>query len=1113
MIRRLNYRLLLGLTAAVAVGVTSVAVVHGWQSGRQAAALLAEAGRAEDSGAASRAAESLKRYLTYRPDDADALGRYGRLLAGQARTAADRERALSVYEEVLTHEPSRQDARRAAVDLAMEQGAFDRAARHLELLLHYRPDDGELEDLLGQCQETEGDAGKAAAAYRDAISHAPGRVGAYVRLARLLHGRLDRPSEAGRVMDDLVAANDHDSSVYVERAAYHVADGDLEGAEQDAARARELAPDDARVLGLTADLAARRGRIDDARAALERGLKRYPADPDLRLGLARLELNAGRPSEAAGCLEAAGGDGPRPSEWLVLLAEARLQQGRPEAVEALAAEARRSGEYGTAEYLDARLEMYAGRWGEAAQTLLDASKVPVTSVGQGVRILLCAAACYERLGDDDRRLAALRQAVGLDPSSAAAGVALGAALLDAGRAAEALEEMRGVTGLPGAPEAAWGLMARVLLLRNQTMPQGRRDWQEVDRALDRAGRSPEAARVRAAVLRARGKPDEAAAVLDEARSRNADDPDAWTAAALDAVRRGDADKASALLADARRRLGDRVEFRLAALRACAGADGADAMKTLQDLERGLESYKPGERTLLLCRLAETYYQRGDAADGDRICRRLAAGPADDLSGRLLLMEAVLPTADDALADGVLADVRQLGGDDDSWYRHGRAARLLTRAGRGDRGGLREAHELLADLGRRRPDWSRVALLQGRLAELEGDRAAALAAYGRAFDLGERRPDVGRALAEMLAAAGRWDDADQVLRKLQEQVVFQGALARRAAEIALRAHNGDRAVELARLAAAAEDGYSYHVWLGRLLAAAGRGPDGEAELRKAVRYPNAGWDATAALAEALARADRPAEALAAVEELKKAIPPRYAALPLGASYEAAGRLDLAEPYYDEAARRRPDDAPTLASAAAFYLRLNRAAKAEPLLRRLMQSGEAPAADQAWARRELAMVLAGGGDPAKVDEAAALVGPRPNEGTADRRARAFVQGSRPEDRDGALRLLEEEAQASPLPPDEQFRLARLYDTVGSWPQARDLLIELVTSDRQNPEYLARLIDGLLRHDGADDARRWLVALESLEPGSARVKEFQARLVHFPGAARMFPMRSPAPPRFMS
>ena len=48
-----------------------------------------------------------------------------------------------------------------------------------------------------------------------------------------------------------------------------------------------------------------------------------------------------------------------------------------------------------------------------------------------------------------------------------------------------------------------------------------------------------------------------------------------------------------------------------------------------------------------------------------------------------------------------------------------------------------------------------------------------------------------------------------------------------------------------------------------------------------------------------------------------------------------------------------------------------------------------------------------------------------------------------------------------------------------------------DKQNPEYLAYLIDGLLRYDQAEEAGAWVTRLESLEPGSERTKTFRARM----------------------
>ncbi|GEM_PF-2868542 len=1096
--KQVNFRLFLGLLVAVAVGATAVVVVHSWQVQGQSAALLAEADRAEASGDGARAAEYLKRYLVYAPGDVDLLERYGRLLHGQARTLADKERVLAVYEQVLLREPARHDLRRATADLAREVGYFARAKDHLEMLVRHSPDDGELADLLGQCQEALGDAEKATASYRDAVAHAPDRIDVYSRLARLLRGPLGHAAEADQVMDDLVAANDHAAAAHLERAAYHIANGSLDDAEKDAARARELAPDDARVLLTTADLDARRGRANAARAGLRRGIQLHPDDVDLRLALAGLELKAGKPNEAAECLDEGRkaltdkNTGSNGAELLNLLAETRLQQGRTQDVEAMIAEARKNRAMGRAEYLAARLQMHRRQWSEAAQTLEESAKTSVMSLDQAVRTLLCLGKCYEHLGAGDRRLDALRQAVAFAPSSAPAGAELGAALLDVGRTDEAVAQLRRTVQLPQPPDEAWASLAHALLLHNQTLPLDKRDWQEVDHALGLAGQTPRTAQLGAAVYQARNQPEQATALLEQARTQHPDQPGAWTALALDAARRGEAAKATAILADARHKLGDKVEFRLAALQLFAGVEGAAADKDLSDLEKNLDAFTPEDRTLLLCRLAETYYRGGKASEGDRLCRLLAAEPATDLSARLPLLQAVLLSEDDALVNDVLADVGRLEGENGVWQRYSRAARLVTRACRGDRGGLGEAKTLLADVASRRPGWSLVALLQGRIGELDGDTAAALDGYQRAFDLGERRLDVAQALVRLLAQRGHWEEADQVVRKLQEQLVFHGALARQAAEIALQTHNSDRAVELAQLSAPVEDVYPYHVWLGRLLTAAGQDAEGESELRRAVAFPEAGWDATAALATYLAQHGRKPEAEAVVEELKTKLPPRYAALPLAECYEGAGRLDRAEQSYNEALAKRPDDGATLLRVAAFDLRLNRGAAAETVLRRLLKSGrEVSSADRAWAQRELAMALASNGDDSKVEEASSLLVTEVKASAADRRARAFVRGARPEGRAEAIHLLEEEAKAAPLPADEQFRLVQFYDAAGDWTQARDRMVGLLTQDKQNPEYLAYLIDGLLRHDQSEEAGPWVARLETLEPGAERVKAFRSRL----------------------
>ncbi len=527
-----NTRLFLGLLAAGAVGTVAVVVVHSWQIHGQSATLLAQADRAEAAGDGARAAEYLKRYLVYAPGDMDVLERYGRLLQSQGQTNADKERALSVYEQVLPHEPARVALRRTAADLALELGDFARAKDHLQVLVQHKPDDGELADLLGQSQEALGQAENAAASYRLAVAHAPERIAVYSRLARVLRGPLKRPDDADQVMDELVAANDHALAAYLERAAYRTANGALEDAEKDAARARELGPDDAQVIWTTADLDFRAGRDAAARAGLSRGLQLHPDNANLCLALAHLDLKAGKPNEAAQCLDAgrkagaAKNAGASGAELLNLLAETRLQQGRAQDVEDLIAEARKDNALGRAEYLTARLQMHRRQWGEAVKTLEDSAKTSVMSLDQAVRTLLCLSQCYEHLGAGDRRLEVLRQAVAFAPASAPAGAELGAALLDAGLVDEGLDQLRRTTALPEPPDEAWASLVRALLQRNQTLPTNERDWSEVDNALGRAGQTPATVPLRAAVAQARNRPEEATALLEQTRTQHPDRPSA-----------------------------------------------------------------------------------------------------------------------------------------------------------------------------------------------------------------------------------------------------------------------------------------------------------------------------------------------------------------------------------------------------------------------------------------------------------------------------------------------------------------------------------------------------------------------------------------------------------
>jgi tetratricopeptide (TPR) repeat protein len=182
---------------------------------------------------------------------------------------------------------------------------------------------------------------------------------------------------------------------------------------------------------------------------------------------------------------------------------------------------------------------------------------------------------------------------------------------------------------------------------------------------------------------------------------------------------------------------------------------------------------------------------------------------------------------------------------------------------------------------------------------------------------------------------------------------------------------------------------------------------------------------------------------------------------------------------------PEDGLALQRAASFFVRLDRPAEAVPLLRRLLEPGTAvPDANRAWARRQLALALADGGDERRLAEALALVQADPEAG----RVRDFVAAARPADRAEALRRLEASLASPPPTAEERFRLAKLYEAAGAADNAREASLEALTQDMHNPTYLAHHVELLLRAGRADEARPWLVRLEKLEPDSARVKSLR-------------------------
>jgi Tfp pilus assembly protein PilF len=567
----------------------------------------------------------------------------------------------------------------------------------------------------------------------------------------------------------MVRSNAGSAAAYLARARYRVADGALSDAAEDLARAAALAPEDGAVLAANAELAERRGDRKAARAHWERGAVLHPGDVRLCLGLAGAQRTARRLPEAAACLRRGLGHKPDQPDLLLALAEVLAEQGDLAGAGGAVARLRgQAGQEGAAAFGEGLVMIQQGKWREAGDALERAARGPGLTAALRARVHLSLARCYERLGYEDRQLAAARAAVAAQPASAPARAGLAALLLSAGLTGEAAAQYRSLAALPDAPEGAWTQLARALLRHNLELSPRDRNWGEATRALGRAARVPgqvgAAAALRAELLVAVGQAEEGRAALEAARQQYPKELTVWTASADLALRDGRPADALGLLEAAGDRLGERLGLRLARADFWARQSGPIAARMLDELTEGLESYSAEDRLRVLYYVAERQAWLGNRPEVVRLCGEIAARRPEDLRGRLLLVEVSLSAGNDRSAARAVADLRRAEGEAGTCWRYGEAARLLAAAARGDRAGLPQARALLAAAARRRPGWARVPALEARAEEAEGRPDRALAAYLRAIELGERNPAVLRRAAQLLAERGRRAEADAVLRK-------------------------------------------------------------------------------------------------------------------------------------------------------------------------------------------------------------------------------------------------------------------------------------------------------------------------------------------------------------
>jgi tetratricopeptide (TPR) repeat protein len=1130
--RRLNIKLFLILMASSGLFLGTLFTVHAFQTGSIGRALLARADKAEQEQDLRQAAKYISRYLELRPEDVEQRAHLARLLSDDklAITPKARAQAIFVIEQVLLKDPHYHDLRLKLVRLALAVDRTELAQQHLRPLQTELPDNGEVEHLLAQVAATQKKWTEAAAWERKAIKHAPQQIDSYVFLADVLR-RQSGPdkdgsaaAEADRVMDDLVAKNPNSSAAHLARWQYCKQWAGLEGAHKTAAdnvaAALRLAPDDAGVLLAAAELAQAEHQPERAREHLEHGKRACPHDPRMYRELALLELRQDHRAEALTCLRDGVRSllGPSQAELLWTLGNVLIDGGEVAEARAVVAQMVKARASNVAvDYLNARLYIHDANWAAAAR-LLDRTRLQLANQPElSSQVDLLLAQCFEQLDDPAARLSALGRIISRDPASVSARLGLAGALALAGRLDEALEEYRQLMALPAAPPAGWIEMARIMVVRElqhtqqagtdtlaPRKPKSPANWKRVEDILAKAEQanpgSVEVVILRAEVLLARGKKEAARQLLSDAAREQKDKVQLWSAQAALVMLTSDGkgiDEALRLLDEARKHAGDTLELRLVQTDFWARQGGPQAAKALAALAEGLDKFSPRDQSRVLGAIAVADYQIGETKEAARLWNRLAQEPHNktDLRLRLLLFDLALQASDDAAMQRLVGELKQIEGDQGTLWRYAGAVRLIQRARQGDRAGLEEARTLLDQVVARRQEWPSVFVARADLDEINNHLEQAIANYRQAISLGERGPRVVRQLVQLLYKQQRYEEADQEVRRLQQQTTDQAELQRLRklqVDISLLNEDRDRAVKLVEALSANSKDYRDHLWQGQVLAASGlRDDEAEKELRQAVTLCDTVPETWIALVQFLARQNRQADAVQVINRAAAKLPADKKSLALGVCYEMVGQTDRAATLYLQALAGKPADVSLIQAVAAFYLRAGKINEAEPQLRKLIDHQvEATPRDMAWARRNLALALAVRGDHLR---ALALVGLRlegngriaenpigkDDDASEELRVRAQVLAAQPwaEARKKAIAILDQLGTRRASLPDDQFLLAQLYDADGAWAKARDIL-RLLTGAARNAGYLTYYAQAALVHRDLAEAERCIGHLEQLE-----------------------------------
>jgi len=1124
---RINFRFLGMLLLVMAITGAAAYGLHHFQSTRSSKIILEQARTAEKAGEVRDALRHYRKYCSLVTEDMEAGIEYANLLADSGLY----QEAFFRFEGILRQASDKRDVRKRLVEVALELARGSDAKSHLEEHLDAaHSENAELLWLLGRAELQMSRHKEANDYLKQAFSLDPKDFRIADSLANFLSTQMGKPQEAEQVLNQLVEQMPEDAEARFVRARWLASQGQnpttssailgdasslLDRAWQDTLTGLQLAPQSPALTVLLAEIAVARNAPQEAMPVVEKALADNPLQPLLVIAASDLDRQSGNPAKARQRLKDGLKAMPKQQELTLSLAQSELMDGDDSVVPDMIEELR-AAKYPEPQlrYLEAQWMAKQGQWREAANLLesirpqLDRSPATLSQVDYLLGL------SYQAMGNSDQEVVALRRALSVNPNFEAARQELASALYRAGRFQEATSEYWNVVRRPNPTAASVLGLAQLLLVEGLRQDASQLDWSQLEQLIDILKKIPEAtaqvAILQAELQVARGDSQQAGTTLETALAAEP------TSAALNqawiafCIRSRDWEKSALALQSAETHLGDVPSLRLERARLEVLRSGAPgAMAQLDALAKPGEKWPEAQKIELASGMARLLFSLGET---DRAMQQ-AKIAADSTLGRnnigihLLMFELALRSGQlDAMA-GTLQRVQEIEGQGPLW-RVGRAIRLAVEADKTDAKDSQQRSNLysqaltqLSEAAVLRPAWARIPQLQGEIMDRQGNVDTALQHYMNAISLGDKSPTMINRTIFLLTQQRRYLDADRVIRTLKEQQIpFSTDLSRMATEVSLELENFERALELARDAAAQSESVEDRVWLAQVHTISGQPDEAELVLKKVIEQQPShplGW---VSLAQFYARQQNSESAVATIERARQALDEDQSADSLAQCYESILDYEKAEQYYQRAISNNPDDTRLVRRVAEFYLTIGKSQEAQAQLERLVDmQDEISEVDRAWARRGLAMVLGLKGDQQLAERALELLDLNLSSdyGTVDdRRTKALILGTRPspEETKEAIRLLESVVKEQPqFSLTDNFMLADLYNRTGDWSKyLRTMRSVMGNGGADGVDYVRSYARALEARGEEDEARVWLDKLKRMGSEDLNTDNIEARLL---------------------